>query len=177
VALLGLIFVTADYLLRKEQLKYITVEQLVQRRSKAQASKQKSKLAKTINLVVLGVGFGVAAIALILAGGYWLTGSNLLSPEPLPTSHTTPALTDTPRPSTGKWETQLGQSSFDDSQTVMTTGKAGGLKCEPLKAVIVSRLRRQTVPLLPKTQLIDTAVFIFLMTNVFTNNLFVYAHR
>ena len=86
VALLGLIFVTADYLLRKEQLKYITVEQLGQRRSKAQASKQKSKLAKTINLLVLGVGFGVAAIALILAGGYWLTGSNLLSPEPLSTT-------------------------------------------------------------------------------------------
>ena len=59
----------------------------------------------------------------------------------------------------------------------MTTGKAGGLKCEPLKAVIVSRLRRQTIPLFPEVQLIDTTVFIFLMTNVFTNNVFVYANR
>jgi len=53
----------------------------------------------------------------------------------------------------------------------MTTGKAGGLKCEPLKAVIVSRLRRQ---LFPKAQLINTTVFILLLTNVLTNNIFVY---
>ena len=49
-------------------------------------------------------------------------------------------------------------------------------KCEPLKAVIVSRLRRQTVPLVPEAQLIDTTIFIFLTTNVFTNNFFIYTN-
>ena len=46
--------------------------------------------------------------------------------------------------------------------------------CEPLKAVIVSRLRRQ---LTPQAQLINTTVFGFLVTNVLTNNIFVYAYR
>jgi hypothetical protein len=55
----------------------------------------------------------------------------------------------------------------------MTTGKAGGLKCEPLKAVIVSRLRRQLVP---KAQLINSAVFVFSATNVLTNHFFVYTN-
>lgn len=56
----------------------------------------------------------------------------------------------------------------------MTTGKAGGLKCEPLKAVIVSRLRRQ---LLPKAQLINTAIFVLLPTNVLPYHHLVYANR
>jgi hypothetical protein len=56
----------------------------------------------------------------------------------------------------------------------MTTGKAGGLKWEPLKAVVVSRLRRQLVP---EAQLINSAIFVLLLTNVLTNNFFVYANR
>ena len=57
---------------------------------------------------------------------------------------------------------------------VMTTGKAGGLKCEPLKAVIVSRLRRHLVP---KAQPINTAVFVLLLANVLAHNILVYANR
>jgi hypothetical protein len=122
VALFGLILVIADYLLSKEQLKYITVEQLEQKADRRRASvlvlpniphtiwSLRSKRKKATRrwagldpMLVIGIGgVGLVLVCVVLAGIWWALDSGLLqlgSAVPgMPASTATPIPTWTPTP-------------------------------------------------------------------------------